>query len=86
LSKLGLACFWIKPDGKKTAGEERIIDSATPIYRIGEIRGFEHLPAASPDAAVLASLAPDLPPAEPAQLEPIYLKPPHITLPRSARP
>jgi hypothetical protein len=64
----------------------RIIDSVTPIYRMGEIRGFEHLPATSPDAAVLASLAPDLPLADPAQLEPIYLKPPHITLPRSARP
>jgi len=64
----------------------RIIDSTTPVYRIGEIRGFEHLPTASPDAAVLASLAPGLPPAEPVQLEPIYLKPPHITAPRSERP
>jgi tRNA threonylcarbamoyl adenosine modification protein YeaZ len=64
----------------------RIIDSATTIYRIGEIRGFEHLPAASPNAAVLASLAPDLPPADPARLEPIYLKPPHITVPRPGRP
>lgn len=60
--------------------------SAAPVYRVGEISGFGHLPVAVPDAAVLALLAPDLPPADPARLEPIYLKPPHITAPRPGRP
>ena len=41
-----------------------------------------HLPEASPDPAVLAQLAATLPPADPGRLEPLYLKPPHITAPR----
>lgn len=60
--------------------------SAAPVYRVGEISGFERLPMAVPDAAVLALLAPDLPPADAARIEPIYLKPPHITAPRPGRP
>ena len=88
---------WLaKVSGRRLAGEIellppdecllRLVDLTPPTYRIGDVRGFEQLPAASPDAAVLASLAPDLPLADPAQLEPIYLKPPHITAPRSERP
>jgi tRNA threonylcarbamoyl adenosine modification protein YeaZ len=64
----------------------RISASAAPVYRVGEISGFEHLPVAVPDASVLALLAPDLPPADAARIEPIYLKPPHITAPRTGRP
>ena len=64
----------------------RISASAAPVYRVGEISGFEHLPVAVPDASVLALLAPDLPPANAARIEPIYLKPPHITAPRTGRP
>lgn len=60
--------------------------SAEPVYRVGETSGFEHLPPAVPDAAVLALLAPGLPPADPEKIEPIYLKPPHITAPRTGRP
>lgn len=56
------------------------------VYRVGDVRGFEHLPAALPDAAVLAVLAADLSPADPRKLEPLYLKPPHITAPRDKRP
>ena len=88
---------WLaKVSGRRLAGEIellppdecllRLVDLTPPTYRIGEVRGFEQLPAASPEAAVLASLAPDLPLADPARLEPIYLKPPHITVPRSERP
>jgi tRNA threonylcarbamoyladenosine biosynthesis protein TsaB len=54
-----------------------------PIYRVGSIAGGDHLPAASPDAALLATLAPDLEPAGPDFPEPLYLKPPHITQPRN---
>ena len=60
--------------------------SAAPVYRVGEISGFENLPMATPDAAVLALLAPDLPSTDAARVEPIYLKPPHITTPRPGRP
>lgn len=60
--------------------------SAAPLYRVGEISGFEHLPVAVPDAAVLALLAPDLPSTDASRVEPIYLKPPHITAPRPGRP
>lgn len=55
-------------------------------YRVGAVPGFEDLPAAVPDAAVLAGLAAELPPLDPSQVQPLYLKPPHITVPRSGRP
>ncbi len=57
-----------------------------PLYRVGSIRDFMHLPAAAPDAAVLAVMADRLEPVDPALLEPLYLKPPHITVPRAVRP
>jgi tRNA threonylcarbamoyladenosine biosynthesis protein TsaB len=53
-----------------------------PVFRVGTFPGGEHLPASYPDAAVLALLAQGLPAAETGPIEPIYLKPPHITLPR----
>lgn len=56
------------------------------VYRVGEIRGCEDLPAAVPDAAVLALLAGNMPASDPDALEPLYLKPPHITLPRDRMP
>lgn len=59
---------------------------APAVYRVGPIAGADHLPAARPDARVLARLAPQLPAADPATVEPLYLKPPHITLPRAGRP
>lgn len=54
----------------------------TPVYRVGKLPGWEGLREAFPDAGVLALLAPDLPVIDPALLEPLYLKPPHITIPR----
>jgi tRNA threonylcarbamoyladenosine biosynthesis protein TsaB len=56
------------------------------IYRVGDVRGFEQLPSAHPDAAVLAVLAERLAATDPRKLEPLYLKPPHITAPREGRP
>lgn len=55
-------------------------------FRVGAVPGFENLPAAVPDAAVLAVLAAHLSPLDPSQLQPLYLKPPHITTPRTGRP
>ena len=57
-------------------------DGDIPVFRVGTFPGGEHLPASYPDAAVLALLAQGLPAAETGPIEPIYLKPPHITLPR----
>ena len=80
--------------GRKLCGEITLLDysaatdaakGATPAYRIGPLACLEHLPPAHPDAAILAGLAPALPSLVPGQLRPIYLKPPHITLPRAAR-
>lgn len=88
--------WFAKVEARRLAGEIELLPpdeclrrtklSAAPVYRVGEISGLEHLPVAVPDAAVLASLAPDLPPTDPARVEPIYLKPPHITAPRPGRP
>jgi tRNA threonylcarbamoyladenosine biosynthesis protein TsaB len=57
----------------------------SPVFRIGDIPGAESLPPSWPDAAVLALLACDLPPSDPGTVSPIYLKPPHITVPRVPR-
>lgn len=60
--------------------------SSLPLFRVGMIRDFSSLDDAVPDASVLAVLAGHLPPADPERLEPLYLKPPHITAPRANRP
>lgn len=65
---------------------QRAASADLPLYRIGPIREGEALPPAAPDAGILATLAADWPPAHPAHLEPLYLKPPHITVPNAARP
>ena len=54
--------------------------------RVGPVPGAESLPQASPLASVLARLASSLVPADPTEIEPLYLKPPHITTPRASRP
>jgi tRNA threonylcarbamoyl adenosine modification protein YeaZ len=69
-----------------TEFRQRAETAPLPLYRVGPIRDFERLPSATPDAAVLAALADHLEPIDPACLEPLYLKPPHITMPRAARP
>ncbi len=56
-----------------------------PFYRVGAIGGADDLAESRPDAAVLARLAPSLQPLVAGALEPIYLKPPHITIPRAGR-
>lgn len=66
--------------GELTRAED---DGPPATYRVGHVPGFDQWPSAAPDASVLALLAPDLPPADPARLEPLYLKPPHITAPRA---
>lgn len=60
-------------------------DDSAPIYRVGPLSGFDHWPEAVPEASVLALIAGDLTPVDPFGLEPLYLKPPHITLPRGGR-
>ncbi len=59
---------------------------APSSYRVGLWPGSEKLEAKSPEARILALLAPDLPAAPAGPIEPIYLKPPHITLPRPDLP
>ncbi|MEY3481906.1 MAG: tRNA threonylcarbamoyladenosine biosynthesis protein TsaB [Verrucomicrobiota bacterium] len=66
------------------AAESAEKDGAAAL-RVGPLACLEHLPEAQPDASVLALLAPGLPPLEPDALQPIYLKPPHITVPRAVR-
>lgn len=56
-----------------------------PCYRVGPLPGLEHFPEAHPEAAILASRALQLTPVEARSLQPLYLKPPHITLPRVPR-
>lgn len=53
-----------------------------PVIRIGNVPGGDALPAGFPDAAILALMAEHLPAADPRTVAPIYLKPPHITIPR----
>jgi len=55
---------------------------ALPMFRTGALPEAGHLPEATPDAGVLALLAPDFSAVENGRIEPIYLKPPHITMPR----
>jgi tRNA threonylcarbamoyl adenosine modification protein YeaZ len=57
--------------------------SDRPVYRVGSIPLLIDLPESVPTAGVLAVLAPRLHPLNPASPAPIYLKPPHITLPRT---
>jgi len=65
----------------------QVSKATLPIYTVGEIRGFESLTAASPDAAILAALSESLPAVTgSAPIEPLYLKPPHITAPKDGRP
>ncbi|MFZ4484160.1 MAG: tRNA (adenosine(37)-N6)-threonylcarbamoyltransferase complex dimerization subunit type 1 TsaB [Chthoniobacterales bacterium] len=61
-------------------------DGGAPVYRVGRLEGAEELPLAVPSARVLALLAPELSPSSPESIQPIYLKPPHITLSRHDAP
>ena len=67
--------------------EEAAAAGGTPVaYRVGSWPGSECLEELSPEARVLALLSPDLPVVPAGPIEPIYLKPPHITLPRPDLP
>lgn len=57
----------------------------TPVLAPAEIPALPRAAVAHPDATILARLALDEPPAT-ATLEPLYLKPAHITQPRSKTP
>lgn len=88
--------YWAEVRERKLCGEvsllvhaemlEKARAASAPVYRVGPLAGADHLPAAQPSAEVLARIAPSLPAADPRHLEPIYLKPPHITTPRADRP
>lgn len=54
-----------------------------PVYRVGSLPGGEAMAESAPDAGRLSLLAPERPaPPDDAPIVPIYLKPPHITMPR----
>jgi len=87
--------YWVEVRQRRIQGDISLLDpaqlqariadnSTSPVYRVGDLPAAEHLPVAFPDAAVLAQLAASLTPIDPEKLEPIYLKPPHITTPRRA--
>jgi tRNA threonylcarbamoyladenosine biosynthesis protein TsaB len=89
--------FYARVRQRQLDGEIELLDAAAlaergraatglPFYRVGSVIGAEQLPEVHPDAAVLARLASGLTPVDPAELEPLYLKPPHITTPRAGRP
>lgn len=92
----GARFYWAEIRRRRLAGEIALVDGSElaarlarcrqSVYRIGAVPGAESLPSAIPDAAVLALLAADLPPCAPADIAPIYLKPPHITRSRTDRP
>ncbi|MGA1123198.1 MAG: tRNA threonylcarbamoyladenosine biosynthesis protein TsaB [Chthoniobacterales bacterium] len=64
----------------------KLAGGALPVWRTGPLPGGEEIHPCAPEAAVLALLAPDLPTTEVGRIEPIYLKPPHITMPRQTAP
>lgn len=64
---------------------ERAKDESGMAYRVGPVPGLDWLPESRPEASILALSAPDLLPLAADDLQPIYLKPPHITLPCAMR-
>lgn len=87
--------YWAEVRDRQLRGEIILLDNerlasrlqevgVSPVYRGGPLPHAENLPCAFPDAAVLAKVAGTLPPIDPDSLEPLYLKPPHITAPRSS--
>lgn len=91
----GARVYWAEVRQRQLVGAVALLDAgelanklahpAQPVYRVGDLPAADSPPAASPDATVLARLAPQLTPCRPAEIAPIYLKPPHITQPRAAR-
>ncbi len=69
----------LAPDELRTVSCE---EGKMPAFRAGELPGFEDWPEVCPSAAVLALEAATLPAWGAGPLEPLYLKPPHITAPR----
>jgi tRNA threonylcarbamoyl adenosine modification protein YeaZ len=91
----GARVYWAEVRRRRLVGDVALLDAgelaqklsltAQPVYRVGDLPGADSLPFSSPDAAVLARLAPEIKPCPPEELAPIYLKPPHITQPRAPR-
>lgn len=92
----GARAYWAEVRGRKLMEAIALLDATElaqklgqttrPVYRIGNLPGQDAIPPSSPDAALLACLAPQLAPCSPAEIAPIYLKPPHITQPRARHP
>ena len=92
----GARAYWAEIRGRQLVGPIALLDTTEltqklgqitqPVYRVGALPAADSLPSSSPDAKVLACLAPQLAPSSPAEIAPIYLKPPHITQPRAQRP
>lgn len=91
----GARAYWAEVRGRQLVGAIALLDTmeltqrlgqiTQPVYRIGALPAADSLPSSSPDAGVLACLAPQLAPCSPAEIAPIYLKPPHISQPRAHR-
>jgi len=91
----GGCAYRAEVQGRRLVGEIALLpyaeaaalaDGPLAGYTVGPWPGSERLAALSPEARLLALLAPDLPAAPGGQIEPIYLKPPHITAPRPDLP
>jgi tRNA threonylcarbamoyladenosine biosynthesis protein TsaB len=92
----GARAYWAEVRGRQLVGAiallnaweltQKLGQTAQPVYRIGHLPVADSVPPSSPDAGVLAHIAPELKPCTPAEIAPIYLKPPHITQPRAHRP
>lgn len=64
-------------------GISALVRPEVPVYRVGSLPGAEDIEESAPDAGYLALLAPKWPEsADNGPVLPIYLKPPHITMPR----
>lgn len=86
---------WAPVEGRRLAGEIRLLTAdefaaaldqpdRPPVYCAGPIATAPDLHPATPEASILAREAAALPALSAADIQPIYLKPPHITLPRRA--
>ena len=64
---------------------ERLSQSALPIFSSEPLIAFPTVPVLYPSARVLGEIAPNSPDKIGAPLEPLYLREPHITRPKSVR-
>lgn len=69
----------------RTELAERLAQLSLPIYTSEPLLAFPNIPLLYPSARVLAEIASTSPDAMQAPLEPMYLREPHITQPKTAR-